>query len=597
MRALALAAMLGWAAVPQVPARDATPPPSASGNAAIAGVVTADDEAHTPLRHVTLSLARAGQNQHLVTGTDDRGRFLFDRLAPGTYLLSATKGAYVPANYGATSVGGPGSPIPIAAAQTFTAHPIVLMRGGVITGRVTDATGAPALGVEVDAMQFHTTNGVRHVGVFPGSTGSARTDSRGVYRIFGLAPGTYVVVVAARTADGGAPFRETTQADADWADEQLRQMAPAAASTSAASPLAKSFVAAPTYYPGTADAGAAAGVSLGRGEERPSVDVQLQTLHAGRVHGKVVGPDGAGVASAFLTVYSPVPDVIGAGLAFRSSATTTAEGEFTLAAVAPGVYSISARTTATRDAGGAVDPMSALSGSTELTVAGDDVDGVVVRVQRGSIVSGRIVFAGAAGTAAPDPRALQVRLVQAVAPSVVTLMGTPTASAGQDVAFAIKPVPPGDYRIEVTSTGAIGAWHLRAATAGGKDVLDAPLHVAPGTDVTDLVATFSDRQTSLHGKLVDASGNPAAQLYVLAFAADQAHWTAASRWIKAARAGVDGSYLLDGLPPGDYYVCALTELDQTQQFDPAYLGQFVSGSIKIAIADGEQRALDLKIGS
>jgi hypothetical protein len=61
------------------------------------------------------------------------------------------------------------------------------------------------------------------------------------------------------------------------------------------------------------------------------------------------------------------------------------------------------------------------------------------------------------------------------------------------------------------------------------------------------------------------------------------------------RAGVDGSYRLSAIPPGEYFLCALTEIDPEQQYDPGYLEQFVPASIKITIADGEKKIQDLRI--
>src|SRR5262249_56325040 len=65
-----------------------------------------------------------------------------------------------------------------------------MIKGGAITGRVTNAMGEPVIGVQVNAAMARGAEGSPD----RGGSGSLRfTDDRGVYRIYGLSPGTYVV--------------------------------------------------------------------------------------------------------------------------------------------------------------------------------------------------------------------------------------------------------------------------------------------------------------------------------------------------------------------------------------------------------------------
>ena len=69
---------------------------------------------------------------------------------------------------------------------------VVLTKGGVITGTVTTQTGEPVIGVRVFARRINTESS--HVSGFLSPYPMERkTDDRGVYRIYGLATGTYVV--------------------------------------------------------------------------------------------------------------------------------------------------------------------------------------------------------------------------------------------------------------------------------------------------------------------------------------------------------------------------------------------------------------------
>jgi hypothetical protein len=66
--------------------------------------------------------------------------------------------------------------------------------------------------------------------------------------------------------------------------------------------------------------------------------------------------------------------------------------------------------------------------------------------------------------------------------------------------------------------------------------------------------------------------------------------------VQAVRPGVDGKYVIRDLPPGDYLLAAVTDVDQDEWQDPAFLERLQPGSIKVTIAEGEKKTLDLRIG-
>ena len=205
IRTLALVGLAAVLQAGQAPGRTRTIQP-ATGTAVIAGSVVSGDAERAPLRRVTLTLVRSGFGDSRVTSTDDKGKYLFTELPSGTYTLNAAKGAYVPTSYGSARVGLPGSPIPITDAQTFGAEPIVMIRGAVLTGRLTTPALQGLKSVSVEAVQIQTVNGVRRRRSIVGGQATVSTDSRGVYRIYGLAPGDYVIVARSaleRTAADG----------------------------------------------------------------------------------------------------------------------------------------------------------------------------------------------------------------------------------------------------------------------------------------------------------------------------------------------------------------------------------------------------------
>jgi hypothetical protein len=49
------------------------------------------------------------------------------------------------------------------------------------------------------------------------------------------------------------------------------------------------------------------------------------------------------------------------------------------------------------------------------------------------------------------------------------------------------------------------------------------------------------------------------------------------------------------LPPGEYFLTAVTDAEQNEWFDPQFLAQLVPASIKVTIADGEKKVQDIRV--
>ena len=111
-----------------------------------------------------------------------------------------------------------------------------------------------------------------------------------------------------------------------------------------------------------------------------------------------------------------------------------------------------------------------------------------------------------------------------------------------------------------------------------------------------LVVTLTDRPTEISGIVKDAAGRPAPGFPIIVFSTDRNNWTTGSRRVLQARPSSDGQYRLVGLPAGEYYVAAVTDIDPTQLYDPAFLQQLTASSFKITLADGEKKTQDLKLG-
>jgi hypothetical protein len=116
--------------------------------------------------------------------TDRGGYFGFIGIAPGAYLLTASRIGFATIQYGQKRWRSAGIPVVVAQNDSFTLS-IRLPRFGAISGTVFDENGVGL--PDQDVVVYRNTRP-------PQLTGArARSDDRGVFRLSGLEPGSYLV--------------------------------------------------------------------------------------------------------------------------------------------------------------------------------------------------------------------------------------------------------------------------------------------------------------------------------------------------------------------------------------------------------------------
>ncbi len=118
------------------------------------------------------------------TVTDADGNFSVGGLEPALYTVAASAPAY-------TSI-PPDPNAPPSYYRIGDSVRLELVRGGVITGTVTNAAGEPLVAVRVRATMVRDSKGLTPKMSTYGLAENT-TDDRGIYRMYGLAPGTYLV--------------------------------------------------------------------------------------------------------------------------------------------------------------------------------------------------------------------------------------------------------------------------------------------------------------------------------------------------------------------------------------------------------------------
>lgn len=327
------ASICAIAQLPRLP-RTHTPPASAkveSKTGGISGRVV--DESGQPLVNVSVYLRPPTPEARGTYATTNRdGAFSFSDLTPGTYTVSAEMPSYI-------------SPPPSGPEVKSTGESVtlVLRKGGVISGTVTDSKGAPIVAIGIRIEMVIDERGIRS----PAIIYEGMTDDRGVYRVYGLPTGTYIV-----SADGAADY-SPTGVNAFAVDM-------------------------PTYAPSSSREGADE-IRVRAGEETSNVDIRYRGERGNTISGVVRGvrTGNRGFSAALTSLSEKGPRW---NNHFRDD-----NGEFAFEGVPDGEYHLVATAFWTdRDRG--------KSESIVLNVRGADIGGVELTAVPVASISGKVVL-------------------------------------------------------------------------------------------------------------------------------------------------------------------------------------------------------------
>ncbi|TAK16269.1 MAG: carboxypeptidase regulatory-like domain-containing protein [Acidobacteria bacterium] len=577
------------------------------GKGSIAGTVL--NERGQPVKGARVSLGGGAVSRSEVSSAS--GEFLFDKLPEGRYSISATRTRYLSGSYGQKRPERSGTSIQLADGEIKKGLNVTLFSASVITGVIYGDDGEPVQNAQVRALRWTMRTGVRRLQ----SANGASTDDRGMYRLYGLTPGEYVITASSNSQDFGPQMtvemamavEKAVQAAAASGDPNVRTSFSNGVLTlpngqTMESPAPVTF--APTYYPGTTSPSGALSVTVSGGEERQGIDITLMKVQTSTITGMVVSASGA--LPQTVTVNLQPTDEAAQGMPL-SSARVTPDGRFTLRTVPPGQYNIIARATTTvrvqvpnaPGVGGAAVPVQEVAtsqtvstGRTLVSVDGANLNGVIVTLDGGRSVAGRVVFEGGMP---PDLNRTRMTANLQMAPSASSI-NNPTpqpAPVLADGTFKIANVSPGRYVLRVSG---VQNFSVKSSVVRGRDSLDYPFEVE-NDDIGDALVTMASGlvPTELGGTITDQTGQPAVDYTIVVFSSDQRFWMPGSRRIQTARPGTDGKYTLRGLPAGEYQIAALSDLEPGMQYDLEFLKALLVASTRVTLGDGAKVTQDLRI--
>jgi hypothetical protein len=578
--------------------------------ARIAGVVVTTDGTPQPVRRAIVALSGGPLALSLNAITDDEGRFEVPDVPAGRFTISASRASYVTIAYGASEPGRAGVPLVVEAGQRLTEIRLLLARGAAVAGTVRDADGEPMPGALV---RLARRSGADRVTL----PLSAETDDRGNYRFFGLAAGEYFVVARTPLQIGAASQLHVASSEeidralqglarGDRGSADLRQPLPRATS-------ARSVAMTPVWYPSATSNEGATAIALRTGEERTGTDITMRLIPVTTVDGTVSPPGGRDWPPHItVNLYPATVGVVGPVL--LESPSRANGGRFRYGSVTPGTYFVVAQTlsagmasqmAATPAIRGSAPPRADYLWATDTVVtSGGDINGIALVLAPGLRMHGRIAIESTAGQPRPDLSTARVGII-ATWPGRGGAANTKLAAdvqfpitVGSDGLFDLANLPPATYSFTCTmpSSAPGRGWWLRSATIDGKDILDEPYTLDPSATVPTVLLTLTDRHSSLSGVFQDATGRATSAITVLVFPTNPAWWGETSRRVRVQRPGTDGKYSFVDLPPGDYVLAAVTDMESDAWRDPDFLRSLVVGGVQVTIGEGEQKTQDLRIG-
>lgn len=428
-----------------------------AGKAAVNAKVSVTEVKDGPAlgnQDVSISLQGSAAVEDHVVLTDADGRYRATNLPEGKYEAQAQLGGCVREK-----------PAPNESlTESFTLKEgesrenvdFALVRGGVITGRVTDADGRPLITKAVNLQivdeegRKQDARNIQNIQNMMTMFEMFQTDDRGVYRIFGLRAGRYLV-----SAGGDSSMTLVAGAGAEY-------------------PRA--------WHPDTTDENQAKVIEVAAGGEVAGVDVRLGAAkRTYEASGRVVDEEtGKPIAGASVVCIKIGGSGEGAGFNMSGAAPKTDEqGNFQLSGLTPGQYQLSLADFMSLLTGGG----SHYSDQVKFEIQSANVSGVEIRAIRGATISGVVVIEDADKSAKSG---LSQTIIMAhsmpsspteAQENALAFAMTPSSSRIEsDGGFSIKGLRPGKVMIQAFSIGG-GPLSITRIERGGVEVTD-------GIDIT-----------------------------------------------------------------------------------------------------------------
>lgn len=426
-----------------------------TGTATISGRVTLNGK---PARGIKVSLVPGpyGGVQRQSTRADDEGRYEFTALAAGRYGLVAASYVHTSVEYWQSS-SRPFKLCTVLNGEKLANQDLTLVQGGVITGRITDADGKPLI---QEAVQITYVDEQGKQESYPnyGGNDMLRTDDRGIYRLFGLAPGRYLISAGKTGPAMGSP-----------------------------GPFYRRV-----YYPGVRNSAQATPIEVKADSEATNIDLRLgigeKTFAvSGRVIDDATGQLVTKAALDFWLANTPQGELS----PWTFGVSINERGTFYFENLPPGRYGIS---------GTSHPEYNHYGDLVTFEITDQDIEDLTIRMKRGAIISGTLVLENN-----PDPTALQnIRFfVGATSADPAIARTLPGGYAQPDGRFQLRSLRPGKVGLRVGSEGR--KFSIVRIEHNGAEIQDS-FDLKPAEQVNGVRVVLKEAAGGLRGRILLPGG-------------------------------------------------------------------------------------------
>lgn len=480
--------------------------------------------------------------------TDANGGITFNKVVAGSYTIVV---GFAGGTNGSGGVAGKSSAT--VAESSKSEITIRAKRGGAITGKISYPDGDPVIGAKVTALMRR---GKRWTGFIQAVT----TDDRGIFRIYPLDTGEYIVgaveegVVVTELPEGGYSQTTTNMSVAAY------------------------------YYGGGNGFKSAQVIQLEAGRELSNINITLTERAVFKISGTVVGA-GVPLVGAHLSLrVREESDGENPGMMqFMGTHTESdKQGAWSFSNVPEGSYYIELirEQTFRPSVSGAVRDTRRFAWQPfPVNVASGDIENIVLAASEGARVSGTVAVEGDK----PVPRGeISLRPSRGV-PSQFWQHRT-QLEGGNKGNFKLEGIPSGEYFLMMS------VWdrdiYVKSITWNDRDLMRGPLTFGEGNELKGVRITLATDISIAKGRLVYADNRPVGPNLIWVVPVDDSLWRTSN--FNAGMTDKQGNFLYRGAP-GEYGLIVARPGDEPGALD--YLRQQITRAPRVSLKPGEQ---DLK---
>ncbi|HKR22998.1 MAG TPA: carboxypeptidase-like regulatory domain-containing protein [Pyrinomonadaceae bacterium] len=478
--------------------------------------------------------------------TDQNGLYRITNVPPGTYDILPSAPAFVVSDIGLNNQRAKN--VIVGEDEDVEDINFSLVRGGVITGKISDADGRPVIQQQVHLYSVDAVTQQQQRQIYPSI--NSMTDDRGVYRFYGLAAGRYKVAVG--RAEDGQTFNSSSR-----------------------------VIYKRTFYPDVFESDKATVIDVREGSEAADIDIKLgrpvQTFSAsGRV---INGENGQPVANVRFGLQRS-----STGERFelvQNYAFSNGAGDFVVDGLVPGKYGVFLYP----------DPSQLLRAEPmSFEIMDGDVSALTIKLTKASTLSGVIVFES------DDKKAwanlLQMKLRAYVSSNASAMIGVSAlpASISPDGSFQIMGLAPGMINLWLAADSGFNAPKGFLISRVEHNGVTRPqgIELKEGEQISGVRVYVSYGTGTLRGTVnVDRGLMPeGARMFArLARVGNQAE-TVSNSMVDAR-----GHFLMEGLPAGTFEVIVLLSAPSLRNRPPQARQQV---TIQDGVPTDVEITLDLK---